>query len=274
MKTFIGTSKRLEDIDIPRIASLINCGEDEIHAFMDVEAAGSGFDTIGRPKMLFEPHLFYRNLSGAQRDKAVSRGLAYPSWKRDYPKDSYPRLQDAILINQDAALSSTSWGLGQILGSNHMQVGYKSAEEMVVSFMEDEENHLRAIVEFLITNNIDDDLAAHRWSVVARVYNGPQYAANSYDVKMEKAYKKWMKIPDTEWEGLPVSKENPIVRLNDDNLYVGHLQNLLLSLGYKVGEADNKFGPKTEGQVKLFQLRNGLKDDGIVGPKTWKLLES
>ena len=53
---FKGRAKKLEDTDLPRIAASIGCGEDEVHMLIDVEAAGSGFDTAGRPKMLFEPH--------------------------------------------------------------------------------------------------------------------------------------------------------------------------------------------------------------------------
>ena len=59
---FVGRAKRLDDLDIPAIGALIGVGEDEIHAFLDVEAAGSGFDKFSRPKMLFEPHVFYRLL--------------------------------------------------------------------------------------------------------------------------------------------------------------------------------------------------------------------
>lgn len=197
---FKGKAKRIEDIDIPRIGARIGVGEDELHAFMDVEAAGSGFDSQGRPKMLFEPHVFYRNLSGAKRQKAITLGLAYPRWgMRPYPKDSYPVLLKAMEIDETAALKSASWGLGQILGENHKIVGYPTPQAMVLAFMDDEEEHLEAIVNFLIANHIDDDLKAHRWSVVARVYNGPGYAKHNYDGRMAAAYAKWRKIKDTPW---------------------------------------------------------------------------
>src|SRR5690606_14914854 len=118
-KGFKGEAKRLDDVDLPRIGHQIGVGEDELHAFMDVEAAGSGFDSQGRPKMLFEPHVFYRNLTGAKRDRAVREGLAYPKWgEKPYPKDSYPRLKKAMLIDETAALKAASWGLTQILGEN------------------------------------------------------------------------------------------------------------------------------------------------------------
>jgi hypothetical protein len=54
-----GAAKRIEDVDIPRIGALIGVGEDEVHAFVDVEASGRDFDNQGRPKMLFEPHVFF-----------------------------------------------------------------------------------------------------------------------------------------------------------------------------------------------------------------------
>jgi hypothetical protein len=69
MIEFRGPAKRLDDIDLPRIGHEIGVGEDEIHAVLTVESSGSGFDAKGRPKMLFEPHVFYRNLSGANRDR-------------------------------------------------------------------------------------------------------------------------------------------------------------------------------------------------------------
>jgi hypothetical protein len=75
---FRGSGVRIDDYDIPRIGHMIGVGEDEIHAVMEVEAAGSGFDKSGRLKMLFEPHVFYRNLSGEKRDAAVGRGWLTP----------------------------------------------------------------------------------------------------------------------------------------------------------------------------------------------------
>ncbi|WP_048647508.1 N-acetylmuramidase family protein [Nitratireductor soli] len=197
--SFRGAAKRLDDIDLPRIGARIGVGEDELHAFMDVEATGSGFDNQGRPKMLFEPHVFYRNLSGAKRDRAVKAGLAYAKWKRNYPKDSYPRLLAAMKIDETAALRAASWGLGQILGENHKAVGYATPQAMVTAFMADEEHHLDAVVSFLISKKLAAKLRAHDWAGVARGYNGAGYKQNAYDTKMAAAYAKWRKIRDTPW---------------------------------------------------------------------------
>ena len=166
---FKGTAKKLDDIDLPKLGALIGVGEDELHAFLDVETRGSGFDSQGRPTMLFEPHVFYKEAQKDKRQTAVNQGLAYSSWGlKPYPKESYTRLAQAILIDETAALRSASWGLGQIMGFNHKAAGYDTVQAMVQAFMDDEEEQLKAAVNFIKANNLDDELRAHDWSGVAR----------------------------------------------------------------------------------------------------------
>ena len=198
---FVGTGKRLDDIDLPRMGKLIGVGEKEIHAVLDVESVGRGFDSQNRPVILFEPHVFYRLLRAKDQTKlkkAVELGLAYPSWgEKPYPKDSYPRLIQACLIDEEIALQSASWGLGQIMGFNHTMAGYKSAKAMVEHFKLDEENHLEAMIKFIISAGLDDELRAHDWRGFARGYNGAGYAKNNYHTKLAASYAKWAKIKDT-----------------------------------------------------------------------------
>lgn len=202
---FTGRAKRLDDIDLPRIAARIGVGEDEIHALLDVESAGTGFDFKGRPKMLFEPHVFWRELGpGPERDLAVKRGLAYPKWRPGtYPPDSYPRLMAARAINPEAAMRSASWGLGQVMGFNCVKAGYASASQMVADFLDDEERHLEAMITFIVSAGLDDELRRHDWAGFARGYNGPGFAKNGYDRKMATAYAKWLAIKDTPWTPAP-----------------------------------------------------------------------
>jgi peptidoglycan hydrolase-like protein with peptidoglycan-binding domain len=298
--SFKGRAKRIDDIDIPRIGHTIGVGEDELHAFMDVEAAGSGFDSAGRPKMLFEPHVFYRNLSGEKRSAAVAAGLAYPDWRRNYPSDSYPRLHRAMEIDETAALKAASWGLTQILGENHARAGFNTPQSMVRAFMDDEEEHLAATVRLLVAMKIDDDLRAHNWAGVARVWNGPGYRANAYDTKMAAAFARWRKIKDTPWSpgdpvpttpftppvlevgGIPSFPEIdpngveafPVLRPGDGiskNLklrpYVAKAQEALGDV-----EIDGKFGPSTELAVRRFQGAKELTIDGVIGRNTWRAL--
>ena len=50
------------------------------------------------------------------------------------------------------------------------------------------------------------------------------------------------------------------------------IQRKLNYLGYNSGEADGIFGDKTLAAVKVFQNKNGLAVDGIVGRNTWNKL--
>ncbi len=196
---FAGPKKRLEDIDLPRIARAIGCGEDEIHAVIDVETAGGGSDAQGRLAMLFEPHRFWRNLGpGPLRDRAAALGLAYERWgTKPYPADSYPVLLKAIAIDETAALKSASWGLGQILGENHALAGYSTVQAMIRDFTLDEDNHLEAMVRFIKARGLDEALRTHDWTAFARGYNGPHHARHGYAQRLARRHAWWLAIRDT-----------------------------------------------------------------------------
>ena len=196
--TFKGAGKKLTSLAISLIARQINVSEDEIHSILDVETAGGGFDSQGRIKILYEPHIFYRHCPKDKLQDAVDQGLAYPTWgMAKYPSDSYPHLLAAMQLDETAALLSASYGLGQILGENYKLCGYDTVQDMVNDFAEDEQLQLEAMVNFLISKGLDKALQAHDWATLARGYNGSQYAHNSYDKKLAAAYAKWQRIPDT-----------------------------------------------------------------------------
>ncbi|WP_278045156.1 spore cortex-lytic enzyme [Intestinimonas timonensis] len=50
------------------------------------------------------------------------------------------------------------------------------------------------------------------------------------------------------------------------------IQEKLIRWGYLDGTEDGIYGSKTEAAVKLFQKKNGLTADGVVGPATLKAL--
>jgi hypothetical protein len=193
---FKGAAKRLDDIDLPKLGATIGVGEDELHAFIDVETRGSGFDEQGRPRILFERHIFWRYLTPAERKKAGSLANPKPG---GYGKESdqYDKLIAAMKVNKNAAMYACSWGLGQIMGFNHALAGYPTVDAMVKDFMEDEENHLRAAVKFIVAARLDDNLRAHDWHGFAEGYNGPKQEINNYEGKLRDAYAKWKRIKDT-----------------------------------------------------------------------------
>jgi peptidoglycan hydrolase-like protein with peptidoglycan-binding domain len=49
------------------------------------------------------------------------------------------------------------------------------------------------------------------------------------------------------------------------------LQHQLVRWGFDL-RPDGRFGPSTDAAVRTFQRRKGLKDDGIVGARTWEAL--
>ena len=67
---------------------------------------------------------------------------------------------------------------------------------------------------------------------------------------------------------------NPTLKRGMKGTYVTTLQEKLNTEGYSVGEVDGIFGRRTEAAVKDFQLSNGLTADGIVGDKTWAVLNA
>lgn len=223
---FKGAARRLADQDLPRIGAIIGVGEDVLHAIMDVEAPKSGFDAEGRPRILFEPHIFYRELGpGTKRDEAVRQGLAYEKWKSGaYGPESgqYDRLARAILIDRSAALRSASWGRGQIMGLNCKLVGFATAESMAHAFAASEAAQVEAIVTFAASNKLDATLRridAKRtstpadWQPFALGYNGSGYRANRYDERLSDRFNWWRTIPDTPWthEQTPVIPPPPDV---------------------------------------------------------------
>jgi hypothetical protein len=195
---FKGPAMRLTDADLSLAGHLIGVGEDEIHAVLEVESSGSGFDKQGRPKILFEPHVFYRCLPAEKRQRAVTAGLAYPEWRRgQYPADSYPRLLKAIAIDETAALKACSWGLGQILGENHKACACDTVQRMVHDATLSEGKQLTQMVAFIRSKKLDDDLKRHDWAGFARGYNGAGYAAHNYHGRLADAFKRWQRIKDT-----------------------------------------------------------------------------
>ena len=64
----------------------------------------------------------------------------------------------------------------------------------------------------------------------------------------------------------------PTVRRYSRGKFVRYLQYALSFRGYDVGEIDGVFGVKTQMAVEKFQADNGLVPDGIVGAKTWQVI--
>jgi hypothetical protein len=192
---FKGAARKLTMDDLEAIADSAGIELAALRAVVAVEAAGSGFDSDGRPKILYEPHIFWRLLDEEDRQDAMDEELAYPKWgMKPYPKGSdaqYERLTDAMEYDQSAALQSCSWGMGQVMGGNYKVAGYANVESMVLACMESEANQVEMMVNFIKGNRLLAALQSHDWAAFAKGYNGPGYAKNAYDVKLAEAYERF-----------------------------------------------------------------------------------
>lgn len=272
LTTFQGAAKRLSQGDMGHAARFLGVETAVLLAFTEVEAAGVGFDSQGRPKMLFEPHIFYRELGDtAERKRAMSLGLAYPKWKAgNYPRDSYPRLKSAMAISETAALRSASYGLSQILGSNHADAGHRTVQEMVLAAMQGEREQLLQMVTLMQSWGMGPMLRGRdftdpdSWREAAKRWNGSGYATHNYHGRMAAAYKKHVQGPV-----MVIADRAPVLMVGMKGEEVRNWQVDLQTLGYVFEHGiDGRFGPETEKHTRDFQRSVAITQDAKVGPGT------
>lgn len=267
---FKGAAKKVEASDWIAAADEAGVTEAHIRTVCEVETAGSGFDRAGRPNILFEPHIFYRQLEGEQRDAAVKAGLAYPKWgSKPYPRTSqgqYDRMAAACQINETAALNSASWGLGQIMGSECEEAGFSTPQEMVKAFCDSEGAQLLGMAKLIKHRKLDKALLAGNWAAFARSYNGAGYRKNRYDEKLAASYSKWkQRVRD-------VPPSDGTLAVGSSGAKVTALQNRLTELRYIV-KADGSFGNLTRDALMAFQKDNDIPVTGRCDEATWAALD-
>ena len=175
-------------------------------AVNEVESNGAGFLANGKPKILFERHVMHARLSLVRHDGDDSAALIAHA---DYLATLHPhlvnrrpggyaggtaehqRLAQARMLDALCADESASWGAFQIMGYHANRLGYASVADFVSRMARDENEQFEAFVRF-----IEADAALHKalkgkkWAQFAKAYNGPAYARNLYDVKLERAYER------------------------------------------------------------------------------------
>lgn len=78
----------------------------------------------GRPKILIERHWFSRLTQGQFNVQAPDISNATSGGYGAGGAFQYERLAKVIAMNRTAALKSTSWGLGQVMGFNAAKLGF------------------------------------------------------------------------------------------------------------------------------------------------------
>jgi hypothetical protein len=184
----------LTDADFLRAATALNCEVACIKAVNKVESGNSGFLASGRPKILFEAHIFSK-LTRHQYDSSHP-DISSRKWNKTLYKGGekeYDRLEKAMGLDRAAALKSASWGRFQIMGFHFAAVGYSSVEAFVQAMYRSEGAQLDSFVTFLQHQHLAAPLREKRWADFARGYNGAGFAANHYDYRLKTAYEQFAK---------------------------------------------------------------------------------
>lgn len=181
--------KVLLDSQIIKIAKIVGIEPNLIKAVCEVESPEGGFLADGRPIILFERHKFEKLTGGIYNKSHSHISNKVPGGYLGGEKE-HLRLGEAAKLNRSAALQSTSWGKFQIMGFNYALCGFVSLQSFINAMYRSEEAQLMAFIKFITSQKLIDHLKNKDWKKFARGYNGPAYARNKYDKKLEAAYKK------------------------------------------------------------------------------------
>lgn len=178
--------------DFEAAASRLGCEVAAIRAVAEVEAGRHGaFLDSGEPVILFERHKFSAATGGRFDKSHPHLSNPKPGGYGSVSRQHF-RLQEAVALDREAALKSTSWGLFQILGSNFEAAGFGSVQAFVTAMIQGGVRaHLEAFVSFILADR--QLLVAIReldWRTFARIYNGPGYARNRYDTRLAEAHER------------------------------------------------------------------------------------
>ena len=194
--------KALSETDLINAAERLGVQLAAIKAVNQVESRGRGFIDDGRPVILFERHVMYDRLKINGLD-AVSLAEKFPNLvnkkRGGYAggPTEYARLHAASGIDRVCALESCSWGQFQIMGYHWKDLGYDSIEAFVAAMELNESAQLDAFVRFVEADPaLHKALKARKFAEFARIYNGPDYKDNLYDVKLQRAYERFSPASD------------------------------------------------------------------------------
>ena len=186
----------ISDEDIETRAKGMGVEAAALKAVWKVDTGGhGGFLANGDPMILFQGHIFWQQLRtrGLNPQNYVKGNEDILHQRLDKSKfvggvGEWERLERAVAIHEDAALSSASWGMFQIMGFNYGKCGCKSVQEFVSKMKESEVAQLDLFVAFLKSNSkMVEALKNLSWVEFARLYYGPtEY--NIYAEKLSKAY--------------------------------------------------------------------------------------
>ncbi len=235
---FTGKGSPLGKIGLDAARNKLGCDVESLWALVTVETSGFGFLPDRRPKILYERHVFHRLTKGVHDDVPDLSSSAPGGYFGGAAE--YDRLARALKLDANAALDSVSWGLGQIMGFNAVNLGYGGARDMIAQFLEGEDAQLDGIVRFLKSAPaLRDAFLARNWKTVAFYYNGSDYAKKEYDAKLAYSYDLYKQ------HGCP-------------DVGIRAAQACLAYLGFDPHGVDGLAGKHTLDALNAFQAKRGL----------------
>jgi hypothetical protein len=252
---FKGTAVPLNREGISEVCDRMGAKDAELWAVLTVETSGCGFLADRRPKILFERHIFSRETGNRFDASNPDISNSTPGGYGADGANQYNRLQQALALDRNAALRSTSWGIGQVMGFNAEIAGYKDVEALANAMTVSENEQLRAMAGEIIHNGLHKALSAHAWPTFARGYNGPDYAKNNYDTRLAAAYQKYVLGP------------LPDIDLRAAQIYLTYL-------GYQPGPVDGVPGRLTYAALNAFQQRNGVAVTNLIDENLLSILKN
>ncbi len=235
---FTGAAVPISDVGFASATTFLGIESEDLWTVLNVETHGYGFLADRRPLILFERHIFHKRTDSRFDDTNPGVSSATPGGYIG-GADEYLRLAEALALDRAAALESTSWGIGQVMGFNASLAGFGDAEAMVTAMSASEDAQLGAMARFLRSASLDVPLAEHDWATFARGYNGPDFSLNQYDARLGAAYAALSHGP------LP-------------DLTVRRVQLLLTYAGIDPGGIDGIVGRRTRGAVVRFREAHEL----------------
>lgn len=195
--------KHLGEADLQRAADRLGVSIAAIKAVNAVESRGCGFGDDGRPVIRYERHVASRLAKdfGIDADALADK---YPNLinplRGGYAGGTaeWSRLASACqVLPKEIAQAACSWGAFQIMGYHWETLGYASIAEFVAAMQRSEADHLEAFVRFIEADPaMLKALKARKWAEFARLYNGPAYKENLYDVKLARAFDSYSPAPE------------------------------------------------------------------------------
>src|SRR5690242_21912689 len=115
---FRGSALPVDASGLQSALDTLGVGAAELWSIIHVETSGCGFLADRRPKILFERHVFSARTNHVYDAKYPEISNRTPGGYGASGAFQYQRLQRAMALDRHAALISTSWGLGQVMGFN------------------------------------------------------------------------------------------------------------------------------------------------------------